>query len=205
MSTIRVLLVEDHQIVREGVRRMIELEPDIEIAAEAADAEQALTQMKLHSPDVVLMDVKMPGKDGIQLTREITKIWPDTKVIILTTYTDYLREAIDAGAAGYLAKDLRRHELVRAIKSVTEGQAPVQLTLQGEQLKKVTQLQDTTLSERERSVLTMVADGAPDKEIAANLSVSETTVKRTLRYAFDKLGVKNRSEAVAGAIRRHII
>ena len=205
MSTIRVLLVEDHQIVREGVRRMIELEPDIEIAAEAADAEQALTQMRLHSPDVVLMDVKMPGKDGIQLTREITKIWPDTKVIILTMYTDYLREAIDAGAAGYLAKDLRRHELVRAIKSVTEGQAPVQLTLQEEQLKQVTQPQDTTLSERERSVLTMVADGAPDKEIASNLSVSETTVKRTLRYAFDKLGVKNRSEAVAGAIRRHII
>ena len=205
MTAIRILLVEDHQIVREGVRRIVELEPDIKIVAEAANAEQALEQMALHNPDIVLMDVKMPGKDGIQLTREISSEWPNTKVIILTTYTDYLKEAIQAGAAGYLAKDLHRDALVQAIRAASIGQAPVHVTMDEGQLKGVTQNGESTLSERESTVLSLVAEGAVDKEIAVRLSVSETTVKRTLRYVFDKLGAKNRSEAVAEAIRQRMI
>lgn len=205
MSPISVLLVDDHQIVREGIRRIVELEPDIRIVAEAADAEQAVVQMRAHAPDVVLMDIKMPGKDGIQLTREFKSVWPDARILILSMHADYFREAIEAGAASYLSKDLRQEELVRAIRSVALGDAPIHLTLGQEQLREVTQPHHAMPTERERNVLGLIAAGAPVKEIAFKLSLSETTVKRTLRGVLDKLGAKNRSEAVAEAIRRQII
>ena len=206
-DTTRILLVEDHQIVREGIRRMVELEPDLKIVAEAGNGDQALSEMRIHSPDVVLMDIKMPGMDGITLTKEMKKLWPEAKILILTTFGDYLKEALDAGAAGYLSKDLRRDELIQAIRNVSEGKSPIHVTLEEEQLKGVSHssVESPVLSDRERAVLKLISEGSVDKEIASKLSMSETTVKRTLRSVFDNLGVKNRSEAVAEAIRRHII
>ncbi len=206
MSIIRVLLVEDHQIVREGIRRMLELEPDIKIVAEASNGPEALDQMRLHTPDIVLMDLKMPGTDGIQLTRQMTKTWPDVKIIILTIYTDYLKESIQAGARGYLSKDLRREELVQAIRAVQEGRSPLRVTMEPQDLAEVVlpSSSNELLSERERTVLKLISEGSVDKEIAQQLSLSETTVKRTVSQVFEKLGAKNRSEAVAEAMRRQI-
>ncbi len=207
MSTIRVLVVEDHQIVREGIRRVLELEPDIKVMAEAANADQALERMSVQSPDVVLVDIRMPGMDGIQLTREIKRRGFDAKVVILSTYADYVSEAIAAGASGYLSKDLQREQLVQAVRDVHRGYAPVHIRLEQDGLLGITSSRDEseTLSEREQGVLKLVAEGAQAKEIAVKLCISGTTVKRTLRQAFDKLDVKNRSEAVAEAIRRQII
>ncbi len=206
MTSTRILLVEDHQIVREGIRRMVELEPDMQIVAEAGNGTEALEQMRIHSPDVVLMDVKMPGMDGIQVTKEMKKLWPNAKILILTMFGDYLNEAIEAGAAGYISKDLRREELLQAIRNVNEGRSPIHFTLEEEQFKDVKGTADSAvISERERAVLRLIAEGAMDKEIAHKLSMSETTVKRTLRSVFSSLGVKNRSEAVAEAIRRQMI
>ena len=207
MSMTKILLVDDHQIVRQGIRRMVERDPEMKIVAEAGNSDEAFAAMRSTSPDLVLMDVKMPGMDGIKLTKEIKKQWPTTKVIILTMFSDFLREALDAGAVGYLSKDLRQEELLLAIRNATEGRSPIQITLDGEQMKDITLKPNDKemLTEREKDVLKLIAEGNLDKEIAVKLSMSETTVKRTLRSVFDNLSVKNRSEAVAEAIRRQLI
>lgn len=207
MGMTKILLVDDHQIVRQGIRRMVERDPEMKIVAEAGNSDEAFAAMRSSSPDLVLMDVKMPGMDGIKLTKEIKKQWPTTKVIILTMFSDFLREALDAGAVGYLSKDLRQEELLLAIRNATEGRSPIQITLDGEQMKDITLKpnEKETLTEREKDVLKLIAEGNLDKEIAVKLSMSETTVKRTLRSVFDNLSVKNRSEAVAEAIRRQLI
>ncbi|MBI4337342.1 MAG: response regulator transcription factor [Chloroflexi bacterium] len=207
LGTIRVLLVDDYEIVRKGIRSMIELEPDISVEAEATNGQQALELMKSYTPDVLLIDVKMPGMNGIELTRRIKSTWPDAKVLILTMYSEYLDEAIAAGALGYLSKDLPRATLVQAIRSVFEGRSPVHFTMEHGELSRVLQPRSdaAALSERENAVLKLIAEGAVDKEIAVQLSISETTVKRTLSHIFDKLGAKTRAEAVAEAIRRGMI
>lgn len=207
MGMTKILLVDDHQIVRQGIRRMVERDPEMKIVAEAGNSDEAFAAMRSSSPDLVLMDVKMPGMDGIKLTKEIKKQWPSTKVIILTMFSDFLREALDAGAVGYLSKDLRQEELLLAIRNATEGRSPIQITLDGEQMKDITLKpnEKEMLTEREKDVLKLIAEGNLDKEIAVKLSMSETTVKRTLRSVFDNLSVKNRSEAVAEAIRRQLI
>ncbi len=207
MGTTKILLVDDHQIVRQGIRRMVERDPEMKIVAEAGNSDEAFAAMRSSLPDLVLMDVKMPGMDGIKLTKEIKKQWPATKVIILTMFSDFLREALDAGAVGYLSKDLRQEELLLAIRNATEGRSPIQITLDGDQMKGITLTANDkeTLTEREKDVLRLIAEGNLDKEIAIKLSMSETTVKRTLRSVFDNLSVKNRSEAVAEAIRRQLI
>ncbi len=207
MGMTKILLVDDHQIVRQGIRRMVERDLEMKIVAEAGNSDEAFAAMRSSSPDLVLMDVKMPGMDGIKLTKEIKKQWPTTKVIILTMFSDFLREALDAGAVGYLSKDLRQEELLLAIRNATEGRSPIQITLDGEQMKDITLKpnEKEMLTEREKDVLKLIAEGNLDKEIAVKLSMSETTVKRTLRSVFDNLSVKNRSEAVAEAIRRQLI
>ena len=207
MGTTKILLVDDHQIVRQGIRRMVERDPEMKIVAEAGNSDEAFAAMRSSLPDLVLRNVKMPGMDGIKLTKEIKKQWPATKVIILTMFSDFLREALDAGAVGYLSKDLRQEELLLAIRNATEGRSPIQITLDGDQMKGITLTANDkeTLTEREKDVLRLIAEGNLDKEIAIKLSMSETTVKRTLRSVFDNLSVKNRSEAVAEAIRRQLI
>jgi DNA-binding NarL/FixJ family response regulator len=125
MEEIRILLVDDQQVVREGLRRMLELENDLNVVGEAADASEALPQVESLSPEIVLMDIKMGGVDGIELTRRLRQKHPDINVIMLTLYDEYLTQAIEAGAVGYLLKDIKREELVRAIRSVRDGRAPL--------------------------------------------------------------------------------
>ena len=121
MDPIRILLVDDHQVVREGLRRMLELEADLKVVGEASDATEVLTQVELLSPEVVLMDIKMPGVDGIGLTQQLKEKQPSCNVIMLTLYDEYLTQAIEAGAVGYLLKDIKREELIRAIQAVHQG------------------------------------------------------------------------------------
>ncbi len=134
MDTIRILLVDDHQVVREGLRRMLELEADMEVVGEAGDAEEALTRVESLSPEIILMDIKMPGVDGIELTRQLKKKHPSCNIIMLTLYDEYLAEAIEAGAIGYLLKDVKREELTRAIRAVHQGRSSLNLSLSRDQL-----------------------------------------------------------------------
>ncbi len=205
MAPINIMLVEDHQIVREGLRRMLEVEPDLKVVAEAANGEQALPLAASLSPDVVLMDIKMSGGDGVQATRKLKELNPECKVIMLTFYDNYLQDAIQAGAVGYLLKDLRREELVQAIRAVQEGRSPIHLSVPQEHLADIGSATSQRYTERELSILGMVASGLPTGEIAAQIFLSPATVKRTLRQSFDKLGARNRSEAVAEASKRRLI
>lgn len=207
MDTISIFLVDDHQVVREGLRRMLELEPDFEVVGEAGTAKDVLDQVETLSPEVILMDIKMPGTDGIELTRQVKRKAPGTNVIMLTLYDEYLHQAIEAGAKGYLVKDINREELLKAIRAVHEGRSPINLSLTHDQLAKLTapESEETKLSDRELTILRLIADGVTTEGITHQLFLSEASVKRSVRFIFDKLGVHNRSEAVAEAYKRRLI
>ncbi len=209
MDAIRILLVDDHQVVREGLRRMLELEADLKVVGEAADATEVLTQAESLSPEVILMDIKIPGVDGIELTRQLKEKEPSCNVIILTLYDEYLTQAIEAGATGYLLKDIKREELVRAIRAVHQGRSSLNLSLSQAQLAElvtpVESQQQAYLSKRELATLRLIADGKTTKGIATQLFLSEASVKRSVRLILDKLSVHNRSEAVSEAYKRSLI
>jgi len=209
MDTIRILLVDDHQVVREGLRHMLELETDMEVVGEAADAKEAFTQVELLSPEVILMDIKMPGMGGIELTRQLKEKQPSCNVIMLTLYDEYLAQAIEAGAVGYLLKDIRREELIRAIRAVHQGRSLLDLSLSRERLAELAAPAESKqrgyLSERELAILHLIADGVATKEIANQLFLSQASVKRSVGLIFEKLGVRNRSEAVSEAYKRSLI
>ena len=209
MDIIRILLVDDHQVVREGLRHMLELEADMEVVGEAADAKEALTQVELLSPEVILMDIKMPGMDGIELTRQLKQKQPACNVIMLTLYDEYLAQAIEAGAVGYLLKDIKREELIRAIRAVHQGRSPLDLSLSRDQLAELAapteSRQRLYLSERELAILRLIANGVATKEIASHLFLSQASIKRSVGLIFEKLSVRNRSEAVSEAYKRRLI
>ncbi len=209
MEAINILLVDDHQVVREGLRRMLELEADFKVVGEAADAREVLIQMELFSPEVILMDIKMPGVDGIELTRQLKQKHPSCNVIMLTLYDQYLTQAIEAGAVGYLLKDIKREELIRAIRAVCQGRSPLDLSLSRDHLAELVAPPASTrrfsLSERELTILRLIADGVTTQEIANQLFLSQASVKRSVRLIFEKLGVRNRSEAVSEAYKRGLI
>ena len=209
MDPVRILLVDDHQVVREGLRRMLELEADFKVVGEAGDAGEVLAQVESLSPEVILMDIKMPGVDGIELTRQIRQKHPSCNIIMLTLYDEYLPQAIEAGATGYLLKDIKREELVRAIRSVQQGRSPINLSLSQDRLTELVapteSQQQSHLSERELAVLKLIANGLTTKKTANQLFLSEASVKRSVRSIFYKLGVHNRSEAVSEAHKRKLI
>ncbi len=206
-TKIRVLLVDDHQFAREGLRRMLEIDQSISVVGEAMNVDEAIWQAGVLLPDVVLMDIKMPEKDGIEATRLLKEAYPECKVIMLTLYEEYFAEAIEAGAAGYLLKDIKREELVQAIRAVQEGKVPLSPLSKEFFAKFALSNEDdrAALSERETIILKMIAEGATTKEIGEQLFLSEATVKRGVQNIFDKLEVRNRSEAVAEAYRRKLI
>lgn len=204
---IRVLLVDDHQFAREGLRRMLELDSSISVVGEAINVDEAIRQAGILSPDVILMDIKMPERDGIEATRILKQKYPTSKIIMLTLYEEYFAEAIEAGAAGYLLKDVKREELVQAIRAVQEGKVPLS-PLSREFFSKIANSGEdgrVVLSEREVTILKLIAEGATTKEIGEQLFLSEATVKRGVQSIFDKLDVRNRSEAVAEAYRKKLI
>jgi len=190
---------------------MLGLEDDIHVVGEAASMEEALKLAELHSPDVVLMDIKMPGVDGVEATRRLKEKQPACNIIMLTLYEEYIAEAIKAGAAGYLLKDIKREELSQAIRVAYQGQSPLNASLAR---KLVTEFNDRArdraeqergLSERQLDMLRLVAAGATNKEIAGQLFLSETTVKREMHSLFAKLEVSSRSMAVSEAYRKKLM
>lgn len=207
MDGLRIMIVEDHQIVREGLRRMLELEQGMNVVAEAANAAEAVEQLRATHPDIVLMDIQLPGMDGIQLTRRLLQEQPDCHILILTLYDEYLSKAIEAGAVGYLRKDLRQSELVEAIKTVYEGRSPIYLNVDRDRLSHISnpQAAQRTFTEREMDVLRLLTSGRKDKEMAEELSFSEATIKRTLKAVYEKLGARNRAEAIAETMKHHIM
>jgi len=209
MDTTRIFLIDDHEVVRDGLQRMLELEEDLEVVGEAGDAREALTGVETLLPEIVLMDIKMGTTDGIQLTRQLREKQPNLNIIMLTLYDEYLTQAIEAGAVGYLLKDIKRDELIRAIRAVKEGRSPLDLTVSRDNLSELVASPETKqhsqLTERELTILREIASGVTTRELATQLFLSQASVKRSVGIIFDKMGVRNRSEAVAEAYKRGLI
>jgi DNA-binding NarL/FixJ family response regulator len=200
-----VLLVDDHPVVRSGLRGMLDVEPGIEVAAEASSAIEAVDAARSRQPDVILMDLRMPGIDGAQATALVLAERPQSRVVVLTTYdndADILR-AVEAGAIGYILKDATREELILAVRTAASGGTPLAPSVAA---KLVSRLHSpTALSPREVEVLRLVSTGCTNAEIGRALYISEATVKTHLLRAFAKLGVSDRTAAVTAALERGIL
>jgi two-component system, NarL family, response regulator LiaR len=209
LATIRVLIADDHAVVRQGLRTFLELQDDIEVVADACDGEEAVAAALDDRPDVVLMDLVMPGVDGIEATRRILSERPGTRVIALTSFLDddKVMPAVRAGAAGYLLKDVEPDELVRAIQTVNDGGALLHPAVTARLMREVAEDErdaesDGNLTAREREVLALVARGLPNKLIARELGIAEKTVKAHMTSILAKLGVTDRTQAALLAVRR---
>lgn len=207
--TITILLVDDHAVVRSGLSKFLMVNKDMQLVGEASDGAEALQMVALHKPDVVLMDLMMPGMDGITATREIHQKYPNVKVIALTSFAEQnmVQGALQAGAIGYLQKNVTARELGNAIRSAHDGK----MTLSPEAAQVLAnsvaqpQIHGEQLTERERDVLKCMVDGLNNNEIAQNLVVSLGTVKFHISNIFHKLGVDNRVEAVRRAIEQKLV
>ena len=210
MARIRVLIADDHAVVRQGLRTFLELQDDIEVVADACDGEEAVSAALDGLPDVVLMDLVMPGLDGIEATRRILRERPATRVIALTSFLDdeKVLPAVRAGAAGYLLKDVEPEQLVRAIRTVHGGEALLHPAATATVIRELADHAepadeaDLGLTGREREVLALVARGLPNKLIARELGIAEKTVKSHVSSILAKLGVTDRTQAALLAVRR---
>lgn len=200
--TTTVLLVDDHPVVREGLRGMIDAEPDLTVVGEAGSGAEAIAMAESLCPDVILMDLRMPDVDGVTATERILAVLPRTRIVVVTTYesdTDILR-AVEAGAAGYLLKDATRAVLADAVRDAARGKTVLAPTVADRLVHFVRQPSPATLSGREVEVLGHVAKGRSNAEIGKQLHISEATVKTHLLRAFNKLGVSDRTAAVTTAM-----
>jgi DNA-binding NarL/FixJ family response regulator len=197
-----VLLVDDHPVVREGLRGMIDAEHDLTVVGEAGSGAEAIAMAESLRPDVILMDLRMPDVDGVTATERIVAALPRTRIVVVTTYesdTDILR-AVEAGAAGYLLKDATRAELANAVRDAARGKTVLAPTVADRLVRFVRQPTSVTLSAREVEVLGHVAKGKSNADIGRELHISEATVKTHLLRAFNKLGVSDRTAAVTTAM-----
>ncbi|MBC6461659.1 response regulator [Actinomadura sp. HBU206391] len=201
------MIVDDHPVVRDGLRGMFDGVPDIVVVAEAADGHEALALARSERPDVVLMDLRMPGLDGVGAIERLRADHPRIRVIVLTTYdTDAdVTRALAAGAAGYLLKDAPREELHQAVRTAAAGGQVLAASITSLLIGRLTPAPAATPSPRELEVLRLIARGAANKEVARALLISETTVKTHLKHVFAKLGVDNRAAAVVVAMERRLI
>ncbi|MGL3151622.1 response regulator [Microbacterium sp. A82] len=215
-DSIRVLLVDDQELIRVGFRLVLEAEGDIEVVGDAADGDAAIALVRELRPDVVLMDVRMPGTDGIAATQAITRELPECRVLVLTTFDldEYAFGAISAGAGGFLLKDAQRHELISAVRAVHRGDAVLSprvtrrfLEHLGPQLRAPANGEDPTaaLTERERDVFIAIGEGLTNVEIAQRLFLSESTVKTHVGRVLMKLPVRDRIQAVILAHRLGLV
>ncbi|MET0973024.1 MAG: response regulator transcription factor [Thermoleophilaceae bacterium] len=210
MARIRVLIADDHAVVRQGLRTFLELQDDIEVMGDACDGEEAVAAALDGRPDVVIMDLMMPGLDGIEATRRILRERPATRVIALTSFLDdeKVLPAVRAGAAGYLLKDVEPEQLVRAIRTVHGGEALLHPAATATVMRELADHAepadeaDLGLTGREREVLALVARGLPNKLIAHELGIAEKTVKTHMSSILAKLGVTDRTQAALLAVRR---
>jgi DNA-binding NarL/FixJ family response regulator len=203
---IRVLLADDHGLVRDGLGRLLASVPDIEVVAGAADGPEAIRLAKEHRPDVILMDLRMPGMNGSEATRRLLEDDPATQVVILTSFSerDEILSALDAGAIGYLLKDAEPDELIRGVRAAAHGESPLAPKAARELLGSRGSAAAPQLTEREREVLRLVTGGLPNKLIARELGISEKTVKAHLTTVFHRIGVRDRLQAAMWARDHHI-
>jgi len=211
MRPIRLLIVDDQRLMREGLHTLLELEPDLEISGEAEDGLAALEQYETLQPDVVLMDIRMPRLDGVEATRRLRLRWPEARVIILTTFDDdaYVFDGLRAGALGYLLKDVSGQELAEAIRKVAGGGALIEPSVARKVLAEFARLAEPArpaveqlpepLSEREQEILRLLARGANNRQIASQLFLAEGTVKNYVSTILDKLAVQDRTQAALRA------
>jgi DNA-binding NarL/FixJ family response regulator len=207
MDTIKILITDDHPVVREGLAAMLAGQPDFEVIGLAVDGEAAVTLYPSLQPDVVLMDLQLPRLDGVSAIRAIRNVDSDANILVLTTYdsdADIVR-AIEAGATGYLLKDTPREELFRAIRAAAVGDSVLAPTVATRVMSRMRAPAEEKLSAREIEVLELVAKGASNQEIGKSLSISVATVKTHLIHIYGKLGVDDRTAAVTTALEQGII
>ncbi len=207
---IRVLICDDQMIVSEGLQLILETVPDIEVVGVASDGAEAIEKVEALHPDIVLMDLKMPGMNGIQATRIIRRDYPDVPVLVLTTFDadDWVFDAIRSGASGYLLKDAPRERLLTAVKETVAGKTHIDPSVAGKILSQFNQPTptidssvDVDLNEREREILRLIAEGLPNATIAERLFLSEGTVRNYVSSIFTKLDVSDRTQAALFALR----
>lgn len=210
MSKIKILIADDHGVVREGTRQILQQEPDLEVVADAADGEEAVRLTASTRPDVAIVDVAMPKLDGIAATRQIKALYPDTAVLVLTAYDDdqFVFSLLEAGAAGYLLKSVRGRELVDAVRAVYAGESVLHPTVARKVLNRFVPATGGSrsrpadvLSEREIEVLRLASRGLSNQEIADKLSLSLRTVQAHFSHIFNKMQVGSRTEAVVHALK----
>lgn len=213
MSKQRIILVDDHEVVRLGLKSLLDRHPQFEVIGEAANAKEALEQVARLLPDVVLMDIRLPGISGIEACEEITKNYPDIRVIMLTSYAedDMLFSAIRAGASGYVLKQIGAEDLMKAIEAVGRGEALLDPAVTQRVFQEVRRavkeeesLAFSTLSQQEKHVLILVSEGRTNREIAKSLFLGEGTVRNYVSSILSKLGVSNRAEAAAYAVEHSL-
>jgi len=207
MNKIRLVIVDDHPVVRDGLRGMLESQPDFEVIGEAANGEEAVQLANSLKPEVMLMDLRMPVMDGVTALGEIKTSSPTVQVLVLTTYdsdADIL-PAIEAGAMGYLLKDTSREDLYSAIRATARGESVLSPGVAARIIGQMRAPAEEKLSGRELEVLQLVAEGDSNSEIASRLHISQATVKSHLIHIFDKLGVSDRTAAVTVALRKGIL
>ncbi|MCU0490435.1 MAG: response regulator transcription factor [Chloroflexaceae bacterium] len=205
---IRILVVDDHPVVRHGLVSMLRYEPGIELVGEAADGMEAARLILEQLPDVVLLDLRLPGLSGVDIMRQVRPQAPQVRFLVLTTYDtdEYIGSALTAGAQGYLLKDTPPEDLVRAVRGLMQGRAALEPGVAARLLERVARPDDMDeLSARELEVLRLLVAGASNKAIAAQLHLSENTIKTHLSRIFEKLRVQSRAEAVAVALQRGIV
>ena len=210
-ETIRILLVDDQRLMREGLHILLELEPDLKIVGEADNGQAALKAYEELQPDVVLMDVRMPGMDGVEATWRLREQWPEARIIILTTFDDdeYVFEGLRAGALGYLLKDVSGHDLAQAVRTVAAGGALIEPSVAAKVVAEFARVAPPArqasaglaepLSEREEEVLRLLASGLTNRQIAERLSLAEGTVKNYVTNILGKLGARDRTQAAIRA------
>jgi DNA-binding NarL/FixJ family response regulator len=202
--TLRILTIDDHPLIRQGIASLLEVEPGLELVGEAADALEGIAQYRRLLPDIALVDLQMPGVDGIELTRRLRAEFPQARVVILTTYRGdaNARDALAAGACGYLLKSSLRRELVDALHRVALGKR----CLSAEISEEIAQhLGEEPLTAREQSIMAALAQGWENKRIANDLGISSETVKSHLARIFEKIGARTRTEAIHIALRRGLV
>jgi two-component system, NarL family, response regulator DevR len=210
---IRIVIVDDHEVVRIGMRSLLEQYSQYEVVGEAGNAKEAVAQVEAYQPDIVLMDIRLPGKSGIEACEEIKRKLPDTKVLMLTSYAEdeMLFSAIKAGASGYVLKQIDSEGLIKSLEAVARGEAsldPAVTQRVFQEVRKAVKEEEAAsflnLSQQEKMVLKLVSEGKTNREIAQSLYLGEGTVRNYVSSILSKLGVSNRAEAAAYAVEHNL-